>query len=465
MVLKSKSPEVLTYQEAFNVNRQRWCQVTDRIVTEYLKARERDEKGARSPYVKFTLAKLKDLPEKPFDYEVRALDPLSGLICRVRKSGVKTLEVFKKPSGSHRPVRIKIGTVGDLHLTGPGKSVKKRLQVVLSDLEGGINPNAERKSRRLKEEGEKLTLSEALDTYISSVRLKESTAQSYRNTIENNLEDEQESQLSDLLNKQLLFNLQSRITKKAGPYAANATMRVLRAVANASREDLADDSGDSPIPPWPIKGRRQVKKFWNPTERRTGWIKPEYLKDWWKATEALPNEYEGNGELARDYLQFVLLSGLRRREATSLRWEDIDFKVNSFKITDTKNNKGLELPCSDYMMKILKRRKGESVTGPFELKEPKKMVAWVRGRSGVEFMIHDLRRSFITYAESLDFGGYTIKALVNHSLGNSRDVTEGYMQLSVERLRKPMQEITRYVLAKAKSRSVVRIGGRKDGSM
>jgi len=93
------------------------------------------------------------------------------------------------------------------------------------------------------------------------------------------------------------------------------------------------------------------------------------------------------------------------------------------------------------------------------------MVAWVRGRSGVEFMIHDLRRSFITYAESLDFGGYTIKALVNHSLGNSRDVTEGYMQLSVERLRKPMQEITRYVLAKAKSRSVVRIGGRKDGSM
>jgi hypothetical protein len=105
----NKSREVRTYHRAFSVNRQRWCQLTDRIVTEYLKSCERNERGVRSPYVKFTLAKLKDLPEKPFDYEVRVLDPLSGLICRVRKSGVKTLEVFKKPSGSHRPARIKIG--------------------------------------------------------------------------------------------------------------------------------------------------------------------------------------------------------------------------------------------------------------------------------------------------------------------------------------------------------------------
>jgi integrase len=103
------------------------------------------------------------------------------------------------------------------------------------------------------------------------------------------------------------------------------------------------------------------------------------------------------------------------------------------------------------MLKILKRRQG-SDTGPFKIDEPKKFVAWVRRRSGVYFTVHDLRRSFITYAESLDFGAYTIKALVNHSTGgNSRDVTEGYLQLSVERLRKPMNDISAYVLLRAKN--------------
>ena len=136
----------------------------------------------------------------------------------------------------------------------------------------------------------------------------------------------------------------------------------------------------------------------------------------------------------------------RRREATSLRWEEVDFKTKSFKVLYTKNRKSLELPCSDYMMEILKRRIRESDLGPFELDEPKKFVAWVRKKFSIEFTVHDLRRSFITYAESLDFGAYTIKALVNHSVGSSRDVTEGYLQLSIERLRDPIQRIENYVL-------------------
>ena len=202
-----------------------------------------------------------------------------------------------------------------------------------------------------------------------------------------------------------------------------------------------------------VEYKSQTRKFWNDEGRRTNWIKPEYLKKWWTATEQLPDEYSGNGELARDYLQFVLLSGLRRREATSLRWEHIDFITKSFKILDTKNHVPLELPCSSYMMSILTRRKTLSDKGPFVLNEPKKFVARVRAESGVHFTVHDLRRSFITYAETLDLGIYTIKALVNHSVGNSRDVTEGYLQLSTHRLRGPMEKISTYVLNHVESKS------------
>ena len=46
---------------------------------------------------------------------------------------------------------------------------------------------------------------------------------------------------------------------------------------------------------------------------------------------------------------------------------------------------------------------------------------------------HDLRRTFITVAESVDISPLALKALVNHSLG--RDVTSGYVVMTAERLR------------------------------
>jgi len=95
-------------------------------------------------------------------------------------------------------------------------------------------------------------------------------------------------------------------------------MRVLRAISNFMREEMEDEAGRSPMPLWPIKHKQQSKRFWNKETRRTGWIKPEYLKDWWGATERLPGEYQGDVDTARDYLQLILLSGLRRREATQL---------------------------------------------------------------------------------------------------------------------------------------------------
>ena len=53
--------------------------------------------------------------------------------------------------------------------------------------------------------------------------------------------------------------------------------------------------------------------------------------------------------------------------------------------------------------------------------------------SGVSFSAHDLRRTFITIAESLDISVYALKRLLNHKMTN--DVTAGYIITDVERLR------------------------------
>lgn len=64
-------------------------------------------------------------------------------------------------------------------------------------------------------------------------------------------------------------------------------------------------------------------------------------------------------------------------------------------------------------------------------------------------MLHDLRRTFITIAESLDISSYALKKLVNHS--QSRDVTAGYIVMNVDRLREPMQKISDFILEKINS--------------
>ena len=71
-------------------------------------------------------------------------------------------------------------------------------------------------------------------------------------------------------------------------------------------------------------------------------------------------------------------------------------------------------------------------------------MAHVTKATGIAFTVHDLRRTFITIAESLDIPAYALKRLMNHKMTN--DVTAGYIIADVERLRKPMQLITDYIL-------------------
>ncbi len=70
--------------------------------------------------------------------------------------------------------------------------------------------------------------------------------------------------------------------------------------------------------------------------------------------------------------------------------------------------------------------------------------------SGVEFTLHDLRRRFLTIAESLDIPHYALKRLANHR--DSSDVTAGYIVADVERLRQPMQLIMDFILAQVEEK-------------
>jgi integrase len=103
-------------------------------------------------------------------------------------------------------------------------------------------------------------------------------------------------------------------------------------------------------------------------------------------------------------------------------------------------------------MDILKHRKNESLGSVVfpgynpnkSLVNSNRQVKKVIENSGVQFLLHDLRRTFATYADSLYIQHSTIKRLMNHK---ETDVTSvHYIQPSIETLRRPMQQITDYIL-------------------
>jgi integrase len=227
-------------------------------------------------------------------------------------------------------------------------------------------------------------------------------------------------------------------------------MRVLRALYNFANGQYEDDQGNGLFPHNPVD-RITHNKQWNSETRRATRIADTDLKVWFDAVGKLDSKL---AEVHHDLLIFLLLTGLRRREATELKWSDINFKDKSLTVRTTKNHRPITLPLSDYALELLEvaQEKRSGSTYVFHgmdlnlpLQEPRRQVKRVREISGVDFTLHDLRRTFISIAESLDISMYAIKALVNHGV-SSGDITAGYVVWDIARLRKPMQLITDYIL-------------------
>jgi integrase len=233
---------------------------------------------------------------------------------------------------------------------------------------------------------------------------------------------------------------------------ANLAMRLLRAMFNFAAGEYEDETGKPFILENPVK-RLSHTRAWYRVNRRQTLIKKHDLPRWYEAVMNIETERSSSkADSIRDYLLLLIFTGLRRTEAAKLTWDNVDFQSKTITITDTKNNERHVLPLSDFLYDMLTQRKaqaessyvfaGTGVTG--YIIEPRKVIAKVVEKSGVSFTLHDLRRTFITIAESLDIPAYALKRLLNHM--NKADVTAGYLVIDVERLRKPMQMLTDHLL-------------------
>ena len=369
-------------------------------------------------------------------------DLLKGFALRVTP-GSKSFIVEKRIDGKNR--RITLGRYPEITV----EQARKEAQILLGQIATGNNPIAEKEAARMRG----VTLSEAFESFLTARNnLKPRTIYDYRRLVSVVFEA--------WLNKPLLSITKSMVAlrhqhlgEKSGQAYANQAMRILRAIFNFAIVQYEDDDGQPIISENPVSRLTQTRS-WYRVPRRQTYLKAHQLPAWYQAVEGLRSteKHTEHCGMIADYLLFLLFTGMRRQEAATLKWADVDMLNRSFTIANTKNHQPLTLPISSFVETLLKRRKTSAINEYIfpgagkhgYMVEPRAQIVKVMIASQVTFTLHDLRRTFITVAEGLDISAYSVKRLVNHKMSN--DVTAGYIITDVERLRAPMQKITDYLL-------------------
>jgi len=359
---------------------------------------------------------------------------ITGFGLRVMNTGAKSFIVEKRIAGKVK--RITLGRYGNLTV----EQARKEAMKLLGEVAGGKDPVGEKQTAKFQA----LSLEAIFKDYLATRKdLKQITVDDYTRSLNWACGDWMSKPLSRITKD--MVEQRHREKGKTSHARANNAMRVLRALFNHARAKYEDAQGNPLILVNPVD-RLSRNRAWYKVERRQTLIKPYQLKPWHEGTLQL------NNTTTRDYLHFLLFTGLRRSEASRLAWSEVDLKSEVFSILETKNNRVHTLPFSSAVKELLERRYAER-SSPYVfpsdsargyLIEPKTAVTRVSEISGVTFTLHDLRRTFITIAESLDVPAYALKRLLNHKDVN--DVTAGYIISDVRRLIEPMEQVSQYML-------------------
>lgn len=401
---------------------------------------------------KLTKSYVDSLPFATDGRQVFYRDPeLKGFGLRV---GAKVKTYFAESKIGRKTVRVTLGKHDVLTTEEARKLAKGKLAAMAHD----INPNAVEREGRAKA----ITLQEVYDEYIGTRRLKPKTLRDYGACVRRLFHDWRHKPMLNITRD--MVEAKHKALSKRGEAQANLAMRLLRALFNYAQE-YRDGKGNSLFPDNPVR-RLTAKRIWNRIERRQTYINPNQLKPWFEAVLSLHSGHSYHKpDVVRDYLLFILLTGCRREEAAALRWSEVDLTGRAVTFLDTKNGTDFRLPLPNYLTELLAERKqaaqsafvfaGDGGTG--HLVEPRRQTEKVIAMSGIEFTLHDLRRTFATIAESLDLSAYALKRLLNHKSGANGDVTAGYIVPDVERLRDPIQAIADYILKAAGQKPTAKV--------
>lgn len=425
--------------------------------------------------IKFTKAAILAITPDPVKRLEFADSVLPGLRIRVTPSGVRSFCVTRYREGKF--IRVTLGKFPDLTIDQARELAAKTLGEVASTRQ---NPNDQRQAEKNKS----ITLADALADYLKSraQRIKQTTIDQYKSVLTNFSGDWMKIPLASIDRERVEIRHKAitdggvwfgdkpqRSGVATGSKAqADLWARVLRAVYRYSHDNYRDTAGNRLLPDPPTMVL-STKRKWHGTTRKTSRIRNNELSRWLAAVDEVRQRSASVRDdfavSVCDALDVALFTGLRRAEVFGLEWGRVNISGRYFWIDKTKNGDPLELPITDTLLAIFRRRKelrldnnryvfpaqkGGIVTDPRRVIDQISEATTQGGtETAIGFTCHDARRTFGSVAELVGVGSYILKRLMNHKTMRSADVTQGYLHFSADELQEPAKKIERAILEHA----------------
>ncbi len=332
---------------------------------------------------------------------------LQGFALRVT-TGCKSYIVEARVNGVVR--RITLGKHGVLTASTARKKAKRLLAMMAS----GKDPVLEKSRKKIGG----VTLQEVLEHFLSVRNVRPNTRRHYLYMLPRCLGDWLDLPVASITREMVEQRHRElrRTTRQgtSGEAQANAAMRLLGILLNFAAANYEID-GQPIILVNPIK-RLSQNHQWYREYRRQVIIPDHRLAIWYEAVMSLRRL------TVRDYLLVLLFTGLRRNEAATLRWCDIDFESSVLTVSAevSKNRREHRLPLSTFLEDLFKRRYQERGSssyvfpgqgGRHHVVDSGHVIEQVVMKTGCRFTLHDLRRTFLTTAEKLGLSYIVLKKL------------------------------------------------------
>jgi integrase len=242
--------------------------------------------------------------------------------------------------------------------------------------------------------------------------------------------------------QEVIEKIGERKASEASPSTSNRTLALIRSIFRRAKNE------------WEWLDRIPFVRLYREPKQRIRFLTPDEAR---RLLTELP-------EHLREMAQFALMTGLRQRNVSYLRWNQVDMsrRVAWIHPDETKAGRAIGVPLNESAMEVLRRRLGKHRLFVFTYKgEPVDRCstrAWklALGRAGIEraFRWHDLRHTWASWHVQ---NGTPLQELMELGSWASYDMVLRYAHLAADHLQGAANRIDDTFLTHKQKPQLVRL--------